>query len=330
MGSRVSVAMCTYNGAAYLAEQLQSIAAQDRLPDELVVCDDASTDNTAAIVRDFAAKAPFEVRLKINEQNLGSTPNFAQAVSLCRGGIVFLADQDDVWMPHKIARLTDVLGEGRVERPDPASVPAFAVSDAQLVDSRQRPLRHTLWAALPFTPTDQRRFNAGEAFEILLRRNVATGTTMAFRAELRDVLLPIPSGWVHDGWFALLLAALGRGHAVAEPLVQYRQHEAQQIGGKPESLLDKYKRRKREGPGLYAATADNYAAALERLRPLAAHLTDRSVLGRLERKVQHWRTRARMRTVRPWRLPFIARELLRGSYSRYSSGWRSAAEDVLL
>jgi hypothetical protein len=102
-------------------------------------------------------------------------------------------------------------------------------------------------------------------------------------------------------------------------LVQYRQHDAQQIGGKPESLLDKYRRRKREGPGLYAATAENYAAALERLRPLAARLTDRCVLGRLERKVQHWRTRARMRVGRPWRLPIIARELLRGSYSRYSS-----------
>ncbi len=322
MGVEVSVAMGTYNGAAYLAEQLQSIAAQDRLPDELVICDDASTDDTATMVRDFAARAPFEVRLKVNERNLGATPNFAQAASLCRGETIFLADQDDVWMPHKVRRMAEVLAA------DPGL--GFAVSDARLVDARRRPLGCTLWEALPFPPADQGRFNAGETFEILLRRNVVTGTTMAFRAGFRDMLLPIPAGWVHDGWFALLLAAAGSGYALAEPLVQYRQHGAQQIGARPESLLDKYRRRKRQGPALYAATAENYAAALERLQPLAARLPDRSVLDSLQRKVEHWRTRARMRIDRAWRLPIIARELFHGSYEHYSSGWRSAAEDVLL
>jgi hypothetical protein len=314
--------MCTYNGAAYLAEQLQSIAAQDRLPDELVVCDDASTDDTAAIIRSFTSHAPFDVRVNVNEQNLGSTANFAKAVSLCRGEIVFLADQDDLWMPHKVRCLTEVLvSDSRL---------VFAISDAQLVDAHRRPLGCTLWETLPFSPLDQGRFNAGESFEILLRRNVATGTTMAFRAGLREVLLPIPSGWVHDGWFALLLAALGPGHAVAEPLVQYRQHGAQQIGAKPETLIDKYRRRKRQGPGLFQTTAENYAAALERLQLFVDRLPDRRVLETLHRKVEHWRTRARLRIDGPWRLPIIARELLHGSYGRYSSGWRSAAEDVVL
>jgi hypothetical protein len=314
--------MCTYNGSAYLAEQLRSIAAQDRLPDELVVCDDASTDDSPAMVRDFAARSPFEVRLTVNGRNLGSTPNFVRAVSLCRGEIVFLADQDDVWMSHKVRCLTERLAS------DSRLVLAF--SDAQLVDADRRPLGRTLWETLPFSLPDQGRFNAGGAFETLLRRNVATGTTMAFRADLRDVLLPIPSGWVHDGWFALLLAALGPGHAVAEPLVQYRQHGAQQIGAKPETLIDKYRRRKRQGPGLYQTTAENYAAALERLQPMADRLPDRRVLDALHRKVEHWRTRARLRIDGPWRLPIIARELLHGSYGRYSSGWRSAAEDVVL
>jgi hypothetical protein len=183
---------------------------------------------------------------------------------------------------------------------------------------------------LPFPYPDQARFNAGQAFEILLRRNVATGATMAFRARFRDTLLPIPAGWVHDGWFALLLAALGRACAIAEPLVEYRQHGAQQIGAKPESALDKYRRHKHQGPDLYRRTADNYAAALERLQPLADRLPDRSALDALQRKIDHWRTRAAMRIDRPWRLPIIARELLHGSYSRYASGWRSAAEDLLL
>jgi len=322
----VSVAMCTFNGAAYLADQLQSMASQERLPDELVVCDDGSTDGTPAALRAFAAAAPFEVRLTINARNLGSTANFAQAVSLCRGEIIFLADQDDVWMPDKVRRMAELLKRG----PHAGPAVAFALSDARLIDAQGRPLRPTLWQALPFPPADQARFNAGHAFDILLRRNVATGMTMAFRAEHRDVLLPIPSGWVHDGWFALLLAALGPGRAVAEPLVHYRQHDAQQIGGKPRSLRSKYRRRKREGLALYAATAENYAAALERLRPLVGRLPDPSVLDRLQRKVRLWQHRVRMRTAGTWRLPRIVCELLQGSYHRYASGWWSAIEDLIL
>lgn len=318
--------MCTCNGAAYLAEQLQSIASQQQLPDELIVCDDASTDGTAMLVRQFAASAPFEVRLTIQERNLGSTANFAAAVGLCRGEIIFLADQDDVWMPDKVRRLAELLKRGSPGD----SATAFALSDAQLIDAQGRPMRSTLWQALPFSPADQARFNAGHAFDVLLRRNVATGMTMAFRAEHREVLLPIPSGWVHDGWLALLLAALGPGQAVAEPLVHYRQHDAQQIGGKPRSLWSKYRRRRREGPALYAAVAENYAAALERLRPLAARLPDPSVVERLERKVQHWRNRFRMRTAGAGRLPMMVRELLRGSYHRYASGWWSAIEDLIV
>jgi len=322
VGIEVSVAMGTYNGAAYVAEQLQSIAAQDRLPDELVVCDDASTDDTAAMVRDFAARAPFEVRLEVNGQNLGSTLNFGRAVGLCRGKIVFLADQDDVWMPQKVRRLCEVLSED-------AGL-GFAFSDAQLVDGHLRPLGCRLWQALPFPPAEQARFNAGAGFDLLVRRNLVTGMTMAFRAEYRDVVLPIPSGWVHDGWIALLLAALARGRAVAEPLGLYRQHAGQQIGARPESLLDKYRRRKRQGPALYQATAENYAQALKPLQTLGDRLPDRSVLDALQGKIDHWRTRARMRVDRPWRLPIIAREVFQGGYRQYSSGWKSAAEDLLL
>jgi glycosyltransferase involved in cell wall biosynthesis len=322
VGIEISVAMGTYNGAAYLAEQLQSIAAQNHLPDELVVSDDASTDDTAAIVRDYAARAPFEVRLETNGRNLGSTLNFARAVSLCRGKVVFLADQDDFWLTNKVQRLCEVLSQ------DPGL--GFAFTDANRVDRDRRPLRCTLWQTLPFPPADQRRFNAGAGFELLLRRNVVTGMTMAFRAEYLDVLLPIPSGWVHDGWIALLLAAMARARAVAEPLVLYRQHSGQQIGARPESLLDKYRRRKRQGPALYQATAENYAAALERLQSFGDLLPDRSVLDALARKIDHWRTRARIRVDRLWRLPIIAREVFQGAYGRYSSGWKSAAEDLLL
>ncbi len=93
---RISIAMCTYNGARFLPEQLASFAAQERLPDELVVCDDGSTDATMEILQDFAATALFEVRVERNPQNLGFVRNFEKTLSLCTGDIVFLSDQDDV------------------------------------------------------------------------------------------------------------------------------------------------------------------------------------------------------------------------------------------
>src|SRR6266436_7212118 len=106
---RISVAMCTYNGARFLPRQLESIATQTRLPDELVVCDDGSSDESVAIVRWFANSAPFTVRLEINERNLGSTKNFGKAIGLCEGDIIALADQDDVWKPLKLAVLETAL-----------------------------------------------------------------------------------------------------------------------------------------------------------------------------------------------------------------------------
>ncbi len=122
---RMSVALCTYNGQAYLPEQLESIATQTLLPDELVVCDDCSTDITPQLIKDFAAGAPFPVRFLSNPENLGSTRNFAQTVELCGGEIIALADQDDVWRRDKLARLAALMSDPQV---------GMAFSNAECVD----------------------------------------------------------------------------------------------------------------------------------------------------------------------------------------------------
>src|SRR5437588_7313199 len=104
---RISIAMCTYNGARFLREQLDSFAAQSRLPDEVVICDDGSTDGTADIVRTFASGAPFPVHFHVNEPRLGITRNFERAAGLCTGSIIFFSDQDDVWLPDKLDRFAE-------------------------------------------------------------------------------------------------------------------------------------------------------------------------------------------------------------------------------
>ena len=123
---KFSVAMCTYNGAAYLEEQLDSIARQIRLPDELVVCDDNSSDESLRILRSFAARSAFPVRLHSNESNLGSTKNFEKAICLCSGDVIALADQDDVWHPEKLA----ILEREFSSTPDVGLV----FTDAEIVD----------------------------------------------------------------------------------------------------------------------------------------------------------------------------------------------------
>ena len=105
----ISVAMATYNGAAYLPGQLESLAEQTQKPAELVICDDRSTDATPEIVRSFARRAPFPVVFVANPQRLHFADNFLQAASLCASDHIAFCDQDDVWRPHKLVTVARAL-----------------------------------------------------------------------------------------------------------------------------------------------------------------------------------------------------------------------------
>jgi glycosyltransferase involved in cell wall biosynthesis len=109
MQTQISVAMGTYNGEEHIIEQLDSLAKQTVLPCELVVCDDCSKDKTVNILRYFAASAPFQVRIYVNESNLGFSDNFLKAASLCKGDWIAFCDQDDVWLPIKLARACEMI-----------------------------------------------------------------------------------------------------------------------------------------------------------------------------------------------------------------------------
>lgn len=320
--STISVAMCTYNGARYVAEQLQSLAAQERLPDEVVICDDVSSDETVDLVQRFAEEAPFPVHFFVNPKNLGSTANFAAVIERCSGDIIALADQDDVWLPEKLGRL-----ELAFELQDN---PGFVFSDAYAVDQAGAPLDYTLWQAVGFGKNRIRRLQAGHAFEVLLKRDVVTGATMAFRAEYRDLVLPIAESWVHDGWIALLISAVAPCVAVEIPLINYRQHGDQQIGEKRRSLLQELQIARQLGHDYFQRYADRFSAALERLENHPQIEIDRQKLIMLEEKIAHWQSRARMREPRAWRFPRILKEAVSGRYRKYSLGWKCMAQDAFL
>lgn len=219
--TRISVAMCTFNGGRYLAEQLESIAGQTRLPYELVVCDDRSNDETPAILQRFKANAPFPVRIVENTDRLGSTRNFDQAIGLVRGDFIALCDQDDRWLPSKLERLSDCL----MENPFLGGV----FSDAQLIDGDGKRVGMSLFGRHKFTTAKQRRFVSCPTLT-LLKYDVVTGATLMFRSMIRPYCSPIPATWVHDGWLAWMLALHSRVAIISEPLIEYRIHAGQQLG----------------------------------------------------------------------------------------------------
>jgi glycosyltransferase involved in cell wall biosynthesis len=317
----LSVALCTYNGARYLPAQLESLAGQSQPPDELVVCDDASTDATGAIVREFAARAPFPVRLTINAASLGTTRNFAQAIGLCTGEIIALCDQDDVWHPQKLARYRQTFAR----YPHAGAV----FSDAVVVDQDLRPLGYRLWRYLGFTAAEQRRMWRGEAFEVLLRHNVVLGATLAFRAAFRSLVLPVPAAWAHDRWIPLAIAAVADLLPLRAPLIQYRQHGAQQFGAPRLAWYQRIAAARARDRAHYQALAEQHRAAYECLARVDGPRVARRRLARLAAKAEHYRVRANLPPQRLRRLPTVLRELAAGRYHRYAGGWAGAARDLV-
>jgi glycosyltransferase involved in cell wall biosynthesis len=317
---RLSVALCTYNGEAYLGEQLESLLRQSRAPDELIVCDDASQDGSAAVVEAFARRVRWPVRLFVNDANVGATRNFERAIARCSGDVIALADQDDAWRPTKLERLERALAA--------SPVMGAAFSDADVVDERLRPLGYRLWEAVRFTAVERGRVDAGRAVDVLLRHNVVTGATLAFAAAHRDLILPIPALAVHDEWTALLIAAVAPLIAIDEPLLAYRQHGGNQIGARRRG-----ERRKPRAPAsrrTFGRRIALYTLARERLSGLARRPAS-DVFAHLDGAIAHLQARqAALGCASRWRrLPIVVREVVRRRYARYSFGARSLRSDLL-
>lgn len=222
MAPKISIAMCTYNGHNFLAQQLQSFLDQTIHPDELIVCDDVSSDSSVAMVEAFAACAPFVVKVFRNPQNLGYIRNFEQAIARCTGDLVFLSDQDDVWDHRKIQVLRDAF----VTEPEVGLVlHDFLRINAQGEPYDFPPERYGERQLRGFELPEEVRANGIRAF-MLPSPRAWCGCMMAFRREWSRVLLPIYPGKGHDDWILKLLGPLTEVRFVGEPLIQYRMHNS--------------------------------------------------------------------------------------------------------
>jgi glycosyltransferase involved in cell wall biosynthesis len=230
---RISIAMCTYNGAQYLQNQLDSFASQTYPAYELIVCDDGSTDDTLALIESFAGRVTFPVRVFKNERNLGSTRNFEKAIGICVGDLIALSDQDDEWYPDKLARMHRLFEEL------PEALAAF--SNADVIEDGSVFAGRKLWRSIDvdFSPREKVAYVYTGMVSLLFKLDyVATGATMVFRSKLRDQFVPIPGSWPHDAWIAWIAALRDGLVAFPAATIRYRVHARQQIGLAPPSLAD--------------------------------------------------------------------------------------------
>ncbi|MGV3599601.1 MAG: glycosyltransferase family 2 protein [Dyadobacter fermentans] len=323
----ISVAMCTYNGAKFLPEQLKSIADQTVSVDELVVCDDRSKDGTIEIIKSFAATTPFPVRIHVNEENLGSTKNFEKCLSLCAGDVIFLCDQDDRWRKDKVEKQLAFLNA----RPELDAV----FSDADKIDDDSQPTGGTIWEEIEFDHARQQLWHSGRPHEILFNGFVVTGATLAIRKSCLDRLMPFPThvqDLIHDAWIAMVLSLEGKIDFISDTLISYRIHSNQQVGfgNKVEKvqLSDRFKRDRKEK----LLPLEEKAGKLHELYLLlrALPFVPREKLIKLYLSQKHFYTRAALPESRLKRLTPVLSQLLRGYY-RFSSKdwWLPAVGDLL-
>lgn len=203
---KVSIALASYNGANFLLEQLDSLDAQSRRPDQIVIADDNSTDATLQIAETFARRPGIEVSILVNTTGKQLRPprNFGRAIEACTGDVVFCCDQDDAWDPAKIALAVDRLAS----RPDLACF----MNDTWICDQDLKPTGLSKQGQLRAAGLPEQSF--------------VMGCCAAFTRPFLDFAMPIPAEVTHDNWLVSLSDLLGLTERSGQVLQSYRIHSA--------------------------------------------------------------------------------------------------------
>jgi len=218
--------MATFNGEAYIGEQIDSLLQQTCNDWHLIIRDDGSQDSTVGIIQSYRAKHPGKITLIYDDKiNLGARSNFARLLTHTKANYIMLCDQDDVWLPQKISITCDKMKD--LENGYGKNKPLLVHTDVTVVDTRLQEVAKSLWQYQKSDP------DKGSTLKRLLLQNVATGCTIMINKPLRDKALPIPiEAMMHDWWMALVAAAFGHIGHISEPTLLYRQHERSDIGAK--------------------------------------------------------------------------------------------------
>lgn len=221
----ISVCMATFNGGKFIREQLESILSQLPPDAEIIIADDGSTDDTLLVVESLNES---RIRVLPAERHLGVIYNFERALRASKGEIVFLADQDDVWLPGKVEMCLAALNEADLVMHD-----AFLLGLSDAFESA--------WGRNGKL-SDIRTYRNGVVANWW--KNSFTGCCMAFRRKVLDKALPFPKNLpMHDQWLGVVAEKYFKVSYVDEPLVDYRQHSsnATHIEKSPAGVLQKIK-----------------------------------------------------------------------------------------
>ena len=222
---KLSAAICTFNGEKYIEKQLNSIINQQTLVNEIIICDDGSTDNTIPIILAIKEHTHnLKIDIYNNEKNLGVRKNFEKAISLCTGDIIFLADQDDIWLPHKTEYIVNYFNNNPQVN--------LVFSDAILIDENDNiKTKYTLFDA---TGINQLKdvWNAGLQFEIENVEQRLLGSTFGIRREFAISCLPFNTSVTnyHDGQLAMNAVIHDCIGMLPEQLIKYRLHSKNTVG----------------------------------------------------------------------------------------------------
>lgn len=202
----LSVVLCTYNGERYLAKQLDSILSQTYRHLEVVVSDDLSTDGTLSILKQYAAMDS-RIKLHVNSANLGYNKNFEQACSYASAEWMAIADQDDIWLPHKLTALYGCV------QPDTLLVHSY---NAEFKNNDP---------TVTFINPSRLRFKGSHTRELFFY-NTVSGHTVLFHKKLFALAFPFPEGVYYDWWLGVNASVQSRVQLHTEALVLHRQHDA--------------------------------------------------------------------------------------------------------
>ena len=221
---KLSVALCTYNGEKYIKEQIDSILNQTLKIDEIVICDDRSTDSTISILEEYAIHNPNIFKIHINEENLRSVKNFEKAIKLCDGDIIFLSDQDDIWVDKKVADYVSYF----INNP---SIDVLASNGFCIDENSEIHEKYAIWDVPEILKNKEVKFNYYNLITNI--SNIATGASMAIRSSLKEKIFPFPvlKDFHHDEWIAIISSKLNSFEILNEKYFYYRLHSNQQVGG---------------------------------------------------------------------------------------------------
>ncbi|MBT2623506.1 glycosyltransferase [Chryseobacterium sp. ISL-6] len=219
---KVSVALCTYNGEKYLSQQLESILKQSQFANEIIICDDNSTDSTIEILSNYKNQYPSIIKIFRNEVNVGYIKNFEKAINLCSYDLIFLSDQDDIWSNNKIQKVRDF-----AENNPDYNIFSHKV---KLLKENVEIIESPFWKGSNFNED----FNNTEVLQYLLfERNVFPGMTLIITQDAKKNYLPFKNVHpviIHDYELVLKSCRDEKFAIIPEALSLYRIHENQSIG----------------------------------------------------------------------------------------------------